>query len=436
MLAFYQSEMNSRRALLLLSLLFCVASPSCRAPEVRQGAPPHDTDRATGIELVESEPVETSLDRADVADAADVWPQMIDSARRTLDLAEFYASEAEPRWRPRSKLSAVIDAILRAASRGVRVRFLADAKFGKQYPETLELLAASGVAVRRIDVEARTGGVLHAKYFVVDGAESFLGSQNFDWRALAHIQETGVRVRSTAIAGALSDIFETDWALAGGAPPEARTRAHAAASRVAVGTGEALSLVASPKGWLPDEASWDLPRLVEMLDGARRTIALQVLTYKTKDRSGAPFTTLDDALRRARARGVAVRVLVSDWSTKGDARRALDDLQAIAGCDVRVLSIPKWSGGDIPFARVAHAKYLVVDGAAAWIGTSNWEGDYFTRSRNVGVVAEGGALPTRVARFFDENWSSAYAAPLASSANADAPPPTPALTPPADAGRP
>lgn len=389
-----------------------------------QGAHAHDTARAiptTSIELVESEPVETSLDRGDVPNAADVWPAMIDSARQTLELAEFYASEAEPHWRASSKLTAVVDAILRAAARGVRVRFLADAKFAKQYPETLDRLAASGVAVRRIDVEARSGGVLHAKFFVVDGIDSFVGSQNFDWRALTHIQETGVRVRSPEIAGALSDIFETDWALAGGAPTSARTRAHAHASRVPVGTGERLSLVASPRGWLPDEASWDLPRLVEMLDGAKSSIALQVLTYKTKDRAGQPFTTLDEALRRARSRGVVVRVLVSEWATKGDARQALDDLAASAGCEVRVLSIPRWSGGDIPFARVAHAKYLVVDDATVWIGTSNWEGDYFTRSRNVGVVAEGGALPARAARFFDENWRSSYAAPL--TARGDAAPP-------------
>ena len=30
------------------------------------------------------------------------------------------------------------------------------------------------------------------------------------------------------------------------------------------------------------------------------------------------------------------------------------------------------------YAPQMHSKYMVVDGKSAWIGTSNWEGDYFT----------------------------------------------------------
>jgi phosphatidylserine/phosphatidylglycerophosphate/cardiolipin synthase-like enzyme len=433
-----------KRGLLLFSLLSCGAA--CH------GAGGHDgptsatqvapSQAAARIQLVESEPVETSLDRPDVPNAADQWPEMIDAATRTVDFGEFYASEAEPQWKNESRLTASIDAILRAVARGVRVRFLADAKFGKQYPETLDRLARAGVAVRRIDVEARSGGVLHAKYFVVDGVESYIGSQNFDWRSLSEIQELGVRVRSPEIAGALLDIFDTDWNLAGGAPSNQRVRHHATVSgSVVAAGGERLSLVASPEGWLPDEAEWELPRIIAMLDGARRQIDVQVLTYKPQYRSGQPFTTLDEALRRATARGVHVRMIVSEWGAKGEARRAVESL-AKAGVEVRVITIPKASAGDIPFARVAHAKYLVVDGGGgldAWVGTSNWEGDYFTRSRNVAIIAEGGRLPTRAARFFEENWTSPYVAPLTPLAPPApaAPPGPPGSTPtPADAGPP
>ena len=56
--------------------------------------------------------------------------------------------------------------------------------------------------------------------------------------------------------------------------------------------------------------------LVEAKGGKTRAIDLQVLTYKTKERDGSPFPALDDALRRAAMRGVSVRLLVSDWSSK------------------------------------------------------------------------------------------------------------------------
>ena len=61
---------------------------------------------------------------------------------------------------------------------------------------------------------------------------------------------------------------------------------------------------------------------------------------------------------------------------------------------------------------MAHAKYMVVDGARAWVGTANWERDYFFQTRNVGLVVEGGPLPARLDAFFAQNWSSPYAEDL------------------------
>ena len=93
---------------------------------------------------------------------------------------------------------------------------------------------------------------------------------------------------------------------------------------------------------------------------------------------------------------------------RGSAKRVLEDLAKVPNVEVRVIVIPRWSGGEIPFARVAHAKYMVVDGARAWVGTSNWEGDYFTKSRNVGVIVDGGKLPTRLDGIFVDGWGGAY----------------------------
>jgi phosphatidylserine/phosphatidylglycerophosphate/cardiolipin synthase-like enzyme len=306
--------------------------------------------------------------------------------------------------------------------RGVKVRFLADTVFAPKYPETLETLRTIGAAVRIIDYAKRGGGILHAKYFVVDGVESFVGSQNFDWRSLSHIQEIGVRVTSPVIAAELLDLLDTDWELAAGAAADTRVH-HAYTSDVQARTGELLTLTATPKGWLPDESMWELPKLVALIDGAKHAIDVQVLEYKTKDRDGSAFLTLDDALRRAAARGIHVRLLVSEWTIKPgtDERRALDDLGKVPNVEVRVIAIPRFSGGDIPFARVAHAKYMVVDGAAgasarAWVGTSNWQGNYFIKSRNVGVIIAGGKLPARLDAIFEDGWGGAYGKPLAASA--------------------
>ena len=406
------------RAIALAALLAIVAA--CRPEPPRgAGAPaaPREATSEAAIALVESPPVETTLDHPDVANAADEWIAMIDGARRTIDFAEFYASEPEANDHAESKLTPVIVAIERAVARGVKVRFLADSVFAPKYPDTLERLRRAGAVVRIIDFGKRGGGILHAKYFVVDRTEAFVGSQNFDWRALSHIQEMGVHVSSPAFAGALLDILDTDWELAAGAAATTRVRSRDT-GEARTRTGEHVTLTASPKGWLPDESSWELPQLVAVLDGATRTIDVQVLTYKTKERDGSPFPTLDEALRRAAVRGVHVRLLVSEWASKpgSDSRLVLEELAKVTNVEVRVIAIPRWSGGEIPFARVAHAKYMVVDAALpaarAWIGTSNWEGDYFTKSRNVGVIVDGGKLPARLDGIFADGWSGPYGRPL------------------------
>ncbi|HEX9101887.1 MAG TPA: phospholipase D-like domain-containing protein [Polyangia bacterium] len=368
---------------------------------------------AAVVELVETAPVETSLDHADLPEAADVWRALIGGARRTIDLAEFYVSSA-----PASRLSPVIEALLAAAARGVRVRLLVDDGFARHEGETLATLQASGkLEIRRLDLRARSGGILHAKYFIVDGSDAYLGSQNFDWRSLTHIQELGVRLRSPALAGALADVFETDWALAGGGDPAARVHAHATDRfPLVVGSGAEraeLTPVYSPRGWLPDEKLWELPRLLAMIDGARRSVRVQLLTFRDAE--------LEAALRRAAARGVRVELIVSDWCKRKGCVEGVQRLAAVPGVGVAFLDIPAWSGGFVPYARVAHAKYLVVDGERAWVGTSNWERDYFEKSRNVGLVIAGGRLPARLDAFFSDNWKSAYAERVDPRARYEAP---------------
>ncbi len=394
----------SRATFAFLSALLLSCMPLESAPERPQIAP-------TSLTLVESEPSETTLDRPDLANAPDTWRNLFQNAKRTIDMANFYASEADPQWLPSSKLTPLIEALTEARKRGVKVRILLDEKFIPQYRSTLERLESGGLEIRRIDGDSVFGGVQHAKYFVVDGAKSFVGSQNFDWRALDHIQEMGVQVDSTALSKLLLEIFETDWAIAGGAERTIRMQDKSFVGPLPTIDGQQVELVASPKNWLPREESWELPRIIHLIDGAKQSVLVQVLKYKTVNRAGNQFLEIDSALRRASARGVKVRLLVSEWALKDS--DMLKDLASVI--EIGVIKIPAWSGGEIPFARVAHAKYMVVDGQAAWVGSSNWEGDYFLKSRNVGVIISGGGkIPARLATFFEENWKSSYVAPLTS----------------------
>jgi len=370
-------------------------------------APPPPAD----IEIVESVPVGTSLNNPEIRKTRDVWLEMIGRARVSLDLEEYYISDA-----PGKMLEDVLAALCAAADRGVKVRVMVDARMYRTYPESADKLAKHGtIEVRRIDFGAIAGGIQHAKYFVVDGREVFVGSQNFDWRSLEHIHELGLRIRDGRIAAAYGDIFDLDWQLAALSPEAAKAfpvprKTYPVPSRVKDAAGEAAVLFPtfSPLGHIPDPALWDERALVDLIDGARRSLSLQFLSYSPLERQGGRYAAIDDALRRAGKRGVQVRLIVADWEKGSPAVAALKELAALPNVEVAFTAIPEWSGGYIPFARVEHCKYVVADGEKFWLGTGNCEKSYFYAARNLGIVGTSPYLAGALARIFLKSWNSPY----------------------------
>ena len=356
------------------------------------------------ITLVQSSPLETELGDPATPQTGPTWLSMIEAARDSIELCHFYASSESD-----SALEAVIEALARAASRGVRVRMLLDTRLSETYASTFERLAGF-VELRRWDAGHDLGGIQHAKYMIIDQAQVFLGSANFDWRSLSHVHEVGLRLEAPEIAHELADLFELDWVLAAPGKTPRPVQDPSPWSRVELDDGQIVQLVASPRGLLPDEDAWELDQLVSLIAGARERLSIELLEYDSAFRDGTPFTTLDDALRAAAARGVRVTVLLSNWQLRhpGPAQR----LEQVDGIDVFIVTIPTHSSGFIPFARVIHAKYAVADGEIAWIGSSNWQGDYFHLSRNVGAVVHGQALAAQLEAVFAKLRQSPYAEPL------------------------
>jgi phosphatidylserine/phosphatidylglycerophosphate/cardiolipin synthase-like enzyme len=400
---------------------------ACSTAAALPAAPPA---AKPAIELVETVPVETRLGNPELPRAAAVWTEMIDGARRTLDLEHFYLSH----W-PGEPTGPVLDAIGRAAGRGVRVRLILDAGMHATYPLPADSLArVPGIAVRLIDMKKVSGsGVQHAKYFVADGEQVFVGSQNLDWRALEHIHELGVRARDPRIAAHFARVFESDWRVStpiGAADTSARTgssgdgagraaapRAPSDAStaepgplpplpiRIARSPGDTIAVWPSfsPKGQIPEGSLWDLDAIVRLLDRARGEAVVQLLSYGS-GRSGGRDSTLDEALRRAAGRGVKVRLLISDWQADNARIGDLQSLARVPNVEARLSSVPEWSGGYIPFARVEHCKYLVVDTLWTWVGTSNWEPGYFHGSRNAALTMRDRRLARQAREVFDVSW--------------------------------
>jgi phosphatidylserine/phosphatidylglycerophosphate/cardiolipin synthase-like enzyme len=387
------------------ALLFflAVAVPPYAAADFRVGQ----------YELVQTAPVETTLVSRDLREPAAVWSAMFDAAQKEIVIAQFYvASKAGTRF------DAVIDHLAAAGRRGVKIRFLMEER-GKNAsdPETIaRLQRIPNLTFRFFEYgKMSANGIIHAKYLVVDGRSAFLGSQNFDWRSFAHIHETGVRIDDAAIASQMQAIFDLDWQaqalVAQGLPVPPVQR-----SAAAVTVRPASYLVASPAAYTPAQVGDSEAELVTLLGQASTSIDVQLLDYAPlsygPNHTRPYYAVIDNALRAAQARGVKIRLMVSNWNTEAPAIDYLKSLAVLPGVDIRIVTLPPAAQGFIPYARVIHSKVMCIDGQLAWIGTSNWAGGYLDRSRNLELVLRDPAFAQRVQQMYLQTWDSPYAAPI------------------------
>jgi phosphatidylserine/phosphatidylglycerophosphate/cardiolipin synthase-like enzyme len=364
-----------------------------------------------GYELVYTAPVETALQADDLRNTAEVWQQMFDAAKTRIDLGQFYVANQQG-----SLLDGVLQHLKAAGERGVKIRFLMEERGIRiSTPETLEQLKAiPNLELRIIPYQRLSGGILHAKYLLVDGEQAFVGSQNFDWRALAHIHETGLRISDAGVVGQIQAIFEQDWqaqALLVADKPVPQLPYQPKAE-----TPQGNYLVASPRAYNPAgviDSQVELPRL---LASAKQRVRVQVMDYAPlsygPEHSRPYYAVIDNALRSAAARGVKIELMVANWNTKKPDIAWLKSLAVVPNVQIKIVTVPPASSGFIPFARVIHSKMMIIDGETAWIGTSNWTGGYLDNSRNLELVLHSPVMSQRVDKLYSQLWDSVYAEPI------------------------
>ncbi|MCP1515478.1 phospholipase D-like domain-containing protein [Pseudomonas rhodesiae] len=363
-----------------------------------------------GFELVHTVPVDTTLGTDDLREPGPVWIELFDGARSRIDIGQFYAVD-----HPGSVMDRVIERLEAAGKRGVKIRFLLEEK-GLRLSDaaTLQRLRAiPNLTFRVLPYAQVSGGIIHAKYMIVDGQQAFVGSQNFDWRSLEHIHETGLRISDATVVGQVQAIFEQDWQ-AQQALAEHRTVPLPATGQLPARTGNYL--VASPQRYNPPgvgDSQLELPRL---LAEAKKEIRVQLLDYAPlsygPDNTRPYYAVIDNALRAAAARGVAIKLMVSDWNTDALELPYLKSLAVLPNVQVKIVTLPQAKEGFIPYARVIHSKTLEIDGQVAWVGTSNWLGGYLDNSRNLEVVMRNEAMASRVGDLHRQLWDGPYARAL------------------------
>ena len=395
----------------VLSLCTALSAATLSAPALADFSIP-------GFELVHSLPVATDLKALDIRDPATVWCEMIDGAHSTIDLEQFYATSM-----PGTALDKVIARLEAAGARGVHIRFLME-KRGERMSDapTLDRLRRiPNLEFRELAYSDVSGdGIIHAKFFVVDSRSAFVGSQNFDWRALEQIDETGLKIDQPTMVAQLTEIFVHDWkaqALIGAGKTVPRHKN----AFTAVQLDGPATLLASPAADDPDDVVDSEQALVSLIGQARYNVRVTVMDYAPLGQHRQYYDLIDRALRAAAQRGIKVQLLVSNWNLTTDKLPYLKSLAVLPNIEIRVVTIPQAPSGFIPYARVIHTKAMTIDDRIAWVGTSNWEGGYLDNSRNVEIVLRNAAMAEKLNALHQQLWLSPYADPL----TVDAPRPLP-----------
>lgn len=125
----------------------------------------------------------------------------IDAAQDSLDVQH-----------PKFVDTAVLDRIVAAAARGVKVRVLCGGRHGISDIDVLDTFSSLRV-MRHAGVKIHKQKHLraHAKLLLADGERILLGSMNLDRSAFDLRRELGIRVRDHGVVQRLQTIFEADW---------------------------------------------------------------------------------------------------------------------------------------------------------------------------------------------------------------------------------
>ncbi|XP_042629299.1 5'-3' exonuclease PLD4 [Cyprinus carpio] len=394
------------------------------------------------IVLVESFPLGLDYGRNVSAGVSlyEAWKDLLSSASKQIDVASFYwcltGEDISVNSSSDRQGREILEEFKALPSRNVSVRVVTSIPTLAPNSTDLKALKEHGVQIRRVNFGRLTKGILHSKFWIVDGKHVYIGSANMDWRALTQVKELGVVIyNSSALAADLQKIFQSYWvtgrsnaSIPDPWPSDYDTRINEERPLLLnlSGAESRAYIAASPPVFCPDSRTRDLDAILSAIRGAQDFIHVAVMEFYPASKSfhhHGYWPVIEDALKRSAVdRNVSVCLLVSCGQETDPAVwpfiRSLDALHSPSdniNIAVRVFVIPAGNQSHIPYSRINHNKYLVTD-KVAYVGTSNWSADYFSTTAGVGLVlsqnASGDSFHQQLRAVFERDWSSPFSHPL------------------------
>lgn len=324
--------MSLRRApLAACSLLVMLFLLACAAPAAHLAVA-----QSTGQPIVEPDD-----GRQPLLDA-------IGSAQTSIDLAIYELTD-----------SRVVTALESAAGRGVTVRVLAEPMPGGHAvnARTIAALSKNGVQTRNSSPSFK---LTHEKAMVVDNTSALIMSLNLVAETFADTRDAAVVDTNAADVAEIEAVFQADW------------------------NQQPVTVSDPALVWSPNNAR---PRMLALINSA--TTSLDIYAEELTDHD------VEAALGAAAARGVQVRLLMTDTGSHDPARSGRAHL-ASEGGGVRLQEKP-----------FVHAKVILVDGGRVFVGSENFTSESLDDNRELGLLTSDPGVVGRLSSVFDNDWQRA-----------------------------
>jgi len=280
----------------------------------------------------------------------------LDSARTSIDASVFEFTRQN-----------LIDALLRAHQRGVRVRFAGDGDEADH--EGYHAMAQAGVPLALRKPGDR---IMHNKFAVVDGTFVFTGSMNWSENDVMLNNNTVVKIVNPALVAAYQAEFEQMWAklLFGNNKLPLNT------PKIDLGGGNTAEIFFTPS----EDA---VQGLRNVLAGAKSRVLFMIFSFT--------HTEISDDMIALHNRGVKVAGVFDQ--SQADGRYSVDTVMAKAGVPVFIdgnKNSRGFAGGKV------HHKVLIVDpgtpDATVITGSFNWSKNAATQNDENMIILRGAQL--------------------------------------------
>ncbi|XP_072346425.1 5'-3' exonuclease PLD3 isoform X2 [Scyliorhinus torazame] len=370
----------------------------------------------------------------------DGWMKLLSVAEHSVDIASFYwtmQNNDTHTSEPTANQGEKVFQELKLASGKLTLRVAVSHPSRSQSLKDLQILAESGAKTAVVDMRRLTDGVLHTKFWIVDRKHVYIGSANMDWRSLTQVKELGAVIYNcSSLAEDLGKIFEEYWTIGGpnssipSTWPSNYSTSFNEQSPMELdldGTPASVYFSSSPLSLCSEGRTDDLTSILSIIDNADQFVYVAVMNYIPVTVFSHPqryWPEIDRHLRKvAFEKRVKVNLLISCWPHSNPSMFPfLRSLAALSrptslNVEVRIFVVPSThKQRKIPYSRVNHNKYMVTD-KVAYIGTSNWSGDYFENTAGVGLVinqsnsswrSEGSTVQEQLQSVFERDWYSPY----------------------------